>query len=480
MIVSVRIFLSALVLSAALFLSACGGGEELATFKDGNITRGTVRSLFEVMMGPDNESGASVDTQFSVIQNYAYMLLAAREARADGMDKAAELKRVPDMFDEQAALEAFNTILKRDQDSYKFKMAEYQFLWLGRAKPDDQSRRGEADELLGRLNANMSDADVENLITEKTERQRYKILGGYMDPHCVSCVPDRLLFLSGPLKDAPEKKFILVEDPSGFWVVRRLSEKEVPGGALQELFQDYHVKTMRIALRNINALPREQQEEARKRFTMDEKQLETMATNQAQAQLRRELGRAVQVRLENLRKDKKLEITEVAKNGEAKENPADDAVLFTYDGGKYTYGEFKKAMGAGAAADPFSQQLGLLHGLLIPYILFDRFDPEFADAKDSDLAKFLENFRKEEQLARFYFTKKMEAGAEVTEKDIKDWYDLRKESLYKGQSLGAVKNAITQQLQTTRRQELARDIQQKLTEKYELKIFREKLKEGKL
>lgn len=468
------------ILLPLLFALSCSGaGEELATFKDGAVTRGEIRTIFEVMMGPEAATQASVDRQFSIVQNYAYMLLAAREARATGMDKAEDLAKVPDMFDEQAALEAFNIMLKRDSDSHTFTMADFQFLWLGRGKPDDQSRRPEAEELLGKLNANLSDSDVENLISEKTEKGRYKFLGGYMDPHCVSCVPDRLMFLSKPLEETTDKKFVLVEDPSGYWLVRRVAKREVSGGDLKDLFKDHHVKTMRIALKNLAKLPENQQEDARKKFVLDEKQIETLATNQAQAQVRREMGRVVSTRLEKLRKDKKLEIKDVAQDRDRETNPADDAVLFSYEGGQYTYGDFKKAIGEKAATEPFGRQMGLLHGLLIPYFLFDKFEPDFKEAKESDLAEFLLNFRKDEQLARYYFTEKVK-DIEVSDKDVKEWYELRKESLYKGKGLGAVRDAIEQQLSNSRRQEKAVEIQKQLAEKYDLKVFREKLTEGKL
>ena len=479
---SVRGTLPALLLTLLALTAACSdAGEELATFKDGSVDRGTMRTLFEISGGPDAASRASVDAQYGLLQNYSYMLLSAREARSAGMDKSKELARVPDMFDEQAALEAFNVRLKRDSSSQKFTMAEYQFLFLGRGgKPGDNARRPEAEELLGRLNNNLSDRDVEALIAERTERQRYKFLGGYMDPHCVSCQPDRLAFLSGPLQGAEKKKFVLAEDPSGFWLVREVARDEVSGDDLKGLFKDHHRKTMRIALRQVAQLPEQEQEQVRKRFVMDEKQIESMATNQAQAQVRREMGQAVQRRLEKIRKEKNLEVKDVAKNQNATERPADDAVLFSYEGGSYSYADFKKAIGEGAADEPFARQLGLLHGLLIPYILFDKFDPDFQDAKSSDLAEFLQTFRKNEQLARYYFSTKVREVEEPSAKEVKEWYDLRKESLYKGKSLGAVRATIVRQLTNTRRQERAQAIQKDLTNKFELKIFREKLKENEL
>ena len=155
-------------------------------------------------------------------------------------------------------------------------------------------------------------------------------------------------------------------------------------------------------------------------------------------------------------------------------------MLFSYEGGSYSYADFKKAIGEGAADEPFARQLGLLHGLLIPYILFDKFDPDFQDAKSSDLAEFLQTFRKNEQLARYYFSTKVREVEEPSAKEVKEWYDLRKESLYKGKSLGAVRATIVRQLTNTRRQERAQAIQKDLTNKFELKIFREKLKENEL
>jgi hypothetical protein len=478
---SVRGTLPVIALSLLLGAVACSGaGEELATFKDGSVDRGTMRTLFEISGGPDAASRASVDAQYGLLQNYSYMILSAREARDAGMDKSEDLARVPNMFEEQAALEAFNVRLKRDSSSHKFTMAEYQFLFLGRGKPGDNARRPEAEELLGRLNNNMSDRDVEALIAERTERQRYKFLGGYMDPHCVSCQPDRLAFLSAPLEGKEQKTFVLAEDQSGFWLVREVSRDDVAGDDLKALFKDHHRKTMRIALRQVAQLPEKDQEQVRKRFVMDEKQIESMATNQAQAQVRREMGQAVQRRLETIRKEKNLEVKEVAQNQKAAEKPTDDTVLFTYEGGSYSYGDFKKAIGEGAAQEPFARQLGLLHGLLIPYILFDKFDSDFQDAKSSDLAEFLQTFRKNEQLARYYFSQKVREVEEPSAKEVKEWYDLRKESLYKGKSLGAVRATIVRQLTNTRRQEKAQAVQKELTDKYELKIFREKLKENEL
>jgi len=59
-------------------------------------------------------------------------------------------------------------------------------------------------------------------------------------------------------------------------------------------------------------------------------------------------------------------------------------------------------------------------------------------------------------------------------------YELRKLTQYAGQSYASVRSAILEQLKAEARQKIAQETQQKLIEKYSLKIEREALKPGKL
>ncbi len=461
--------------------SACRrDGEVLAEWNGGNMTRREMRLLFQMFQGQDAAGAATVEAQDQTVRTYSLMKIAAEEAVKEGLDKDAAFLERMRLIDEQALLTAFENYLRANVSSQKYRMFDLQFLILSSPDPKSLSqRKPEAEDLLNKLNApNLSDTDIESIIQTKTENMLYRPLAGYLDPHCVSCTPNPLNYLTDPLDKVPVKKFILVETPTGLWLIRKVKEYEAGQDDLQDIFETFHKTSQRLVRKFMSGPDAAgQNKQFYDRVVKSEQQIEEYAKEEAKEQIRRQSGTLFQSRLDSLRQKYKFVLEERGKPVE-KLNQADyrdDTVLFTLDGKPYTYKTLREKAPPGAGID---QQIQLLNGVLIPFELIKN-EEDVVKARESDIFSFFKELNRYESLARVYFFKH-QGDVTVPEEKIRQIYELRKNNEYSGQAYAAVRNGIMEQLRTEELQKRAQDMQSKLMEKYAVQIHRDLLKPGSL
>ena len=483
-----RVTLGTLLCVPLLSTVACSGdGEVLASYDGGEVTRGELRSMFDMIFGPEAEAQATIDQQNQLITNYALMKIAAIEAKKQGLENAPEVKSRSALKEEQSQLFAYNTYLRDRAEDRELKFVEMQFVYLPIQRPQgggdtSDARNAEAEDLLVELNEIKDDpAKLEDLIYKRTEHQRYKWLGGFLDPHCVSCEPNPLNFLTGPLKDAEEGTFIKIQTPEAIWLVRKYREYERAINDLEDIFVNYHTRVKRIAESRRGSLPEaEKNSPVFQQIIMEEAAIQSLAEQQADRISRTETGNAMSTRLNTLREQKKLELLPPARpQGEPTEDQyTEGTALFTIDGKAFTFGDLNKELGEAAGEIPLTEKLQILNSLIIPLTLLEG-ESDFADVKGNDDYEFMLDLRGNEALAAAYYGKN-QPQIDVTEAQIQEQYNIGRQNRFKGKSLAEVRDGIRSMLEGSQRQQAQMKVQGDLTQKYNLEIKRDLLKANEL
>ncbi|MEQ9362898.1 MAG: hypothetical protein RIF32_01565 [Leptospirales bacterium] len=478
----------AALLGLLLLATACDrGGEVLATYEGGEVTRAELRNMFAMIYGPEAESQATIDQQNQLITNYSLMKIAALEAKKQGLDSTDDVRNRTVLKELQSQLFAYNTYLRDNADDIELNFIEMQFVYLPiRASGDDtndaSAREAEAADLIKKLNEVKDDpAALEDLIYERTEHQRYKWLGGFLDPHCTSCRPNPLNFLTDPLKEAEKGTFIQIKSPEAIWLIRKYREYERSLDNLDGIFKDYHTRTMRIAKNRRGQLPEaEQNAPVFQQIIMDDAAIENLALQQTDRLKRTETNGILTNKLNDLRESKKLELLPPSRmQGEATEDDyKESTALFTIGERTYTYGDLNKELGDAADAVPFKEKLQILNSLIVPLVLLED-ESEFAAVKENDDYEFMMQLRESEALASTYYGKN-QPEVEISEQQIAEQYNIGRQNRFKGQSLAQARAAIRASLEGSQRQAGQMKVQGDLTQKYDLKIKRELLKANEL
>ncbi|MBE7437781.1 MAG: hypothetical protein HS115_04930 [Spirochaetales bacterium] len=465
---------TARIFSILLFSFTLACQKELASFKDGSVTRDELRIIMEAT--GHSQTDATIEIQDRTIQNIAFIRLAAREYAKPAGNAA--------LNEAEALLATVSVLLKRQASDATFSMADYQFVFLGKHpahehRPGDDhkhetppmDRMAEARTLADRLNdASLSDQDIEDIIYEKNEKQRYRFLGGYLDPHCISCKPNQLDFLSEPLASAEKRKFQVIDSLDGYWIARQLEVRELDADELAGAFEDYHRKVTRIALRHISKLPEAQQKQMREGL-MNQEMIENLSSRQAQAQIQRGTQAGIQEALEELRNKHKFQPREIDVN-----KLKDTTELYELEGKVFTYGDLKPLLPEDSTHP--GEHMQIMQSVLVPARLI-KLDSRFKDADKTPEYRFLLELKGMESQARRYFGAKM-ADFKVTEDDISEYYALKKGSDFSGKSLAQSRAEIENTLNQSRSADSMKKIRDELAAKYELRIHRDRLKAGKL
>jgi len=461
------------IAATVVFLVACQ--QDLATFKDGSVSREELRVIMEAT--GHSPADATIEIQDRTIQNIAFIRLAAREYAKPAGNAA--------LNEAEALLATVSVLLKRQATEATFAMADYQFLFLGKQAPHDHKpgddhrhdklpvldRMAEAKALADRLNdPSLSDQDIEDIIYEKNEKQRYRFLGGYLDPHCISCKPNQLDFLSDPLAKAEKRKFQVIDSLDGYWIARLIEVNDLDADELTGAFEDYHRKVTRIALRHIAKLPEAQQKQMREGL-MNQEMIETLSARQAQAQIQRGTQAGIQDTLQELRSKHQFKPREIDI-----EKLEDTTELYELEGKVFTYADLKPLLPEDSTHP--GEHVQIMQSVLVPARLI-KLDPRFKDVEKSPEYRFLLQLKGMESQARRYFASRME-NLKVTEDDISDFYTLKKESDFAGKSLAQSRAEIENSLKSSRSAESMKKIRDELAAKYELRIHRDRLKAGKL
>ncbi|MEQ8353495.1 MAG: hypothetical protein RH862_18615 [Leptospiraceae bacterium] len=446
-----------IAISAIAFCSTafCGGdGEVLATYDGGEITRGDMRRLVQASGQSDDK--ITTAQQNEILKMIGTYRLAANELK-DDQEAQAWLDGNSNLLERKALLRSFQGYLRTDDP---FELISIQIAILRKDKQRD--RRPEAEALATKLNDMSSEEEIANLVIEASESQETKMNAGKIVPHCVSCKPDLLEFITKPLKDAEKGKFIVIDADNMFYVARRISTDELEADELAEFYQSY-----------FNELA-ERAKKAGLKQEISPTMIETQANQYSErlVRSRSQNNEKLWTHIDELEKkyEFKLNREELKPESFAKESA--DTWIIELDGKKRTVADFKKIVNTKDLND--STLLQILQNIYIPTEIL-QLSPEYEDVKDSELYEFLQKFYKNEALAGRYIQKSIE-GMEVTDEQIQEYYNLRKHNQFNGKPLAVVKETIRQQLRQAQSQTAVQKIQDDLFNKYNFKIEREKLK----
>ncbi|HMY43969.1 MAG TPA: hypothetical protein PKX74_00765 [Leptospiraceae bacterium] len=455
------IVLSVVAISA---ISCRLDSQVLAEFNGGDVRRSELRAAFRLMEGQP-----SLEMQDRVVTDLALLKITALEAVKQGLDQTEDFKKREPLFHKLAFLGSLEQELMAEQKKQKFKMMELQFAFLKEGEKD-KKRKPEAEDIAKKLNE-ASDSDREKIIAQKTEMKRYAVTGGYADPICVSCVPNPFAFLTDAAAKA-EGKFVVVDDPNGFWIIRKAQETEVSGDSLSETYEAYFKKAARLSRTAIAAMPEGAEKKEMEAQTMKEAQIETVSKQIAEQQVKRESQGLLQKRIEQRKKSLGLEaLPGLRSYFDEKTDVAKDlsAPAIKMGGKDITLGELLQ----GLPEDKTVDRRQLLQQIVLPYEILKE-DPLAAAALKSPQHDFLMAWNRNNQLAVLFLGK--QNLPEITEAQVLERFNAG----FAGQNFGQLHDRIKADLTQEMRQGKLKQIQDGLGKQYNLKINKDKLKGGEL
>ena len=470
---------SALIATVLGFAVSCSDSQPLASYQKGSdakqvINRGQLR-IFISASGSQEADQPTVAMQDEALQHIALIRTAALEARSNGLDKSAEYSHNQIMLDRRAFLAAFDLYLKTHSSSHKYKMLDAQMLFL-RADPKSD-RKEEAELLLKSLNEAKNDEAVEAIIFASNENERYRIQGGYLDPFCLSCRPNPLTDLTDPIKDKDDKKFVLVVNDQGYWLLRSLKVREVTASKLDSIFLDFHRRSQAAIRKFYKRDGGDTGKDEKKPGMMSDQEVKTYITEQVQAQIRRETGNLLTATIDNLKEKYPVSFTDGDRPPKMWQSAPDAGyLLFKIGDTSYTYQDLLDQPGVKDLA--LAEQYLLAMQVMLPSEVLKK-SPEAAKVEKSKEFEFVKTLTEDNMLANLYLSGQI-AKIQVSDADIEEQYNLRRFNEYKGRSLAQVKNEITESLMQEKQQSAFQQLKENLFSTYHVEINRDKLKEGKL
>ncbi len=487
-----------------LFYSFCSNPNEvLVEFTNGDKKETILRKDLQFILKLNNlhkKEELSVATQSQILDELAFLSIGklAFDSLPDlkKQDIMPKLQKSLIMLDERAFLNAINLILQDKSSDFQYKFINIQLLFL--KKDPNMDRNEEANTILKELNDTKSEEEIEKIIFQKSENLRYKILGGLVDPICFNCGQNPIENLTNSLLDEKnkDKKFILVEDSSGYWIVRNLGVKEISEPKLKNIYQDYHKKSQFSARKFLNNpnytkdIKEEDLNTIKQQILLDEKQIENLSEDQAKHQINLLKRNSLVNHMEEIQKKYNFKLNEEtikAINGNPLHSWDEEWEIFQFNNQSYKiknlFDEIRKQN-----VDPkeltFNEVAPLLNQVYISYIVLQK----SLYANDTNEYTYIFKDLITKQIFTNYYIQKELENLKISNQEIQQYYDLRKNNEFKikkGNSetiipLSEVKDRIEQTLLAEKRQSEVTKIKQELFKKYNVKIFKEKLKEGKV
>ena len=328
-------------------------------------------------------------------------------------------------------------------------------------KDPNRDRKPEAEDLARKLNELGSEEEIAKLVIEASESQETKMNAGKIVPHCISCSPDLLEFITRPLGEAEKGKFIVIDAENAYYVARRISTEELEANELSPFYQEYFAG---LAQRAKDAGIKQEISPA-----MIESQAQQYADRLIRSQS--QSNEKLMAHIDELEKKHEFKLNREELKPDSFADESGQTWILELDGKKKTVADFRKI--ADTSLLNSQTLLQILQNIYIPTEIL-RLSPDYEEVVDTDLYAFLSQYYKNEALAGRYIQKSIEK-MQVTDEQIQEYYNLRKHNQFNGQPLAAVKETIRQQLQQAQSQTAVQTIQDELFKKYNFEIDREKL-----
>lgn len=439
----------------------------------------------------EKKEDLSVAIQNQILDELAFMTAGklAQEANTSIIDQK-EINNSLVFFDKKAFLNAINFVIQKKSSDFVYKYINIRLLFL--RKDPKINREEEAKELLNQLNSAESEDKIEQIIFEKNENLRYRVSGGFVEPFCYNCGQNPIQNLTDPLINQKENKFILISDNNGYWILKKVSLKEVKESKIADLYEDYYRKTQFVSRKffnNSNLLKDFKENEInnlKQQFLIDENKIQEIANEQAKHQVRVLKRSAINIHLQELQKNYNFDLnndtSKILFEKKVEEwNP--DITIFEFNQKKYLVSDFLNEIKKYSVEfkDLTKEEiLNLLHQVYINYEIL-KTSPYSKEAEE--IKKIFEDLI-QKQVYTNQFVKNQLSQIEVSEEEMKKYYELRKNNEFKsGERIltyNEVKEKIRQILLTEKRQKKITEVKNDLYKKYQVKFYKDRLKEGKI
>lgn len=485
----IKMKLKLLILTLSLVVAFCNREkEELATYKDGNVTRKEFRGYYDFRNIPVNEKTTSVQAQSQILENLAIQILVDKEIDSSKENESPFYKKIFELSEIQFLS---NLIMKEYLKDFKKKeklnFVTVQFLLL-------LPNKGNPDEELEKLNSLKSDDEIFKYISENTQEEQRKPLGGILEPLCTNCKDDTFLPIFQEGISANDKAFRKTNLEDKILIYRIYERKQVSEKDLESYFKKVFQKFRDMAIEFQNNSKTDEEKEKARYYAEDEPNLSNKVARFAERAIQTFEAKAWDDEYERRKKEIGFESTEIleGKKGNNLSSYPLNTLLFKTNNLEYKlenlnqeFSEYLQIRG-NQQFNEAQEKWNFLHNIVLPKYLIVATD-KGRSIKETDNYKNNIPFLKR-NVAWISFIKRIQDSIQLTEDEIKNAYEMGKNFAY-SQEVGGkkiplpfekVRAQISEELKQNKLRSSVEDKISKMKETYSLKIFTEKLKAGEI
>lgn len=476
------------ILFISIFFVQCNNEkEELASFKDGKITRKEFRDYYDFRNIPINDKTTSIQAQSQILENLAIQILVDKEMEQNKETESPFYKKVFELSEIQFLSNLImKDFLKNFKKKEKFDMVTVQFLLL-------LPNRGNPDEELSKLNSLKSDKEIFQYISQNTQEEQRKPLGGILEPMCANC-KDEFISVFQEGISANDKVFRKTNLDDKILIYRIYERKSVSEKDLEKFYKKIFEKFRDMALEFQNNASSEEEKQKAAYYAEDEPNLSNKALRFVEKTVSTFDAKAWEEEYENRKKEINFQSTEIleGKKGNNLSQLPLNTILFKTKDIEYKvedlnkdYAEYHKILG-NRQINEENEKWNFLTSLIVTK--YSIVDTEKGRAiKETEAYKNSQEFLKR-NVSWISFIRNIQDRINVTEEEIKNAYEMGKNFAY-SQEIGGkrvpipftqIRGRIEEEIKNNKLRNAVEEKISKLKENYSLKILTEKLKVGEI
>ncbi|MBE7411494.1 MAG: hypothetical protein L6Q54_08970 [Leptospiraceae bacterium] len=408
----------------------------LVTFDNGKVLRSDLRIFYSLKEIPINANTTSIQNQSSIAEDIAIQMISEFEFKKNHPNSTMQFNNIKEVVEKQLVATLWKKqFLEKVRNNSEIEFAESQIAIIRRTNPA-QSGIEKADKLLSLLQSLKSDKEISESISQNTEEESRKPLGGLLEPHCLNCGKDPVTEnIFGNLKDNPKGQFFKKEIDGNFYIIRINKVTKVKPLKLENYFQKVFSE-FKVMADKYKKLAKSEEDKKNAEYYADDKTSEK-AKMTAEHILKQYENSKWNDKYQKLKEDSGIKLSQaiLPQNQDFSINLKSDTVLFTKkDNSVFTYQNLVdtyekvnifKRKGQTSKEEDMKEKIAFLQQILLPSaILTDR--KEASEIIGSQ--KFKQNLEFANRSIAFALIQSdiQNKNYPVTEKELKDTYEMGK------------------------------------------------------
>lgn len=483
-----------------IFFYCKSGNEELASFKNGKVTRSELRAFYKLKGLEENPKTASIKNQISILENLSILKIVELENEKQGLFKSQDFKDLFSLYKKILIADLFRReYFKKAKHKEDVELVIAQLIQLT-ASSENTETDPKVNQVWKELTSLNDDKKIFDYIVENTEELGSKPIGGYIDPQCVNCGNNPVIDILREGLQKDDEKFYKYKTNQTVFIYRIIEKKKIKPVNIKSFFVSKLQEYRNYALEFKKNAQTDEEKKLASYYAEGNEKLEYKASKYEEFITNKFLEVNWNEKVNKIQKENNISISKILNKpvSELKEEDfKDDTVLLSSPKTKYTYLDLKNHYDIikNFKKNPNSKNelQNRIHFFLNEYLLAAIIaETEHADRikKSEDYETSL-NYLKREISFSTFIDKIKSQNVSASEEEIKQAYEAGKLYSYTVEDpnnpgkkitlpLDQVRDKIRSEIISTKFKKSLEKEMDEIKKSNNLKIHSEKLKEGSL